>query len=201
MALSGIRVDELDNNCSNVINNTLLLNQPPLVGLIHQLQHITVYLDTISAFNQLTNLESYAWKQARHISEQKQSRKALTSKHITKLNQMRKIARRLTTDAYFDTSIPRHAVIAVHLSAAFLNCFTVTHNVDSILALNELPDTITGQNHELVHWSQLLHCALWLRCDTNSAAVTPEPQQQSSGQTGAWPYRSSTTCGGLVSGL
>ncbi len=55
------------------------------------------------------------------------------------------------------------------LSATLLHSFTVADNVNSVLALNEFPDTVTGQNHELVHRCQLLHCALRLRCNTHPA--------------------------------
>ena len=54
-----------------------------------------------------------------------------------------------------------------YLSASLLHSLTVANNVNSVLALNELPDSITGQDHELVHWSQLFDGALWLRCHTN----------------------------------
>ena len=70
----------------------------------------------------------------------------------------------------FQTGSVRVADVGgVYLSAALLHCFTVAYDIDSILALNKLPDTITSQNHELVHWSQLLYSTFWLRGHTHAA--------------------------------
>lgn len=56
-----------------------------------------------------------------------------------------------------------------NLSASLLHSLTVANNINSILALNKLPYSVASQDHELVYWRQLLHCALRLRCHAHSA--------------------------------
>lgn len=175
---------ELDNHSCDVINHTLFLHEPPLVCLIHQLQHHSVGSSFIQWQFQPCNKTSIRVSTAITLTQQTympvlaNNGWAISSGGQLKSAAHNSCCVQTQHVLAFDDTIgsmqhDMHEGSNVHLSAPLLHSFTVANNVNSVLALNEFPNSIACQDHELVHWRQLPHCALRLRCHTHPARIIP----------------------------